>query len=116
MATTERPLILKDGKKELLGSFPKFIRGLELFNVDDNNVEITYVGIRASVIEVFSNPTKLVADRKARQEITYTGNKVTQVDTFYYDPSDGTTVVRQVRNTLTYSGALLTDTRTVEII
>jgi hypothetical protein len=116
MAVTERPLILNEGKKATLGDSPQFIRGIELYLVDDINVEITRTGIFTTAIETFSDPAKLVTDRVKREELTYTGLNVTQVDTFYYDPADGTTVVRQVRDTLTYTGILLTDTRTVEII
>jgi hypothetical protein len=116
MAITERPLILNEGKKATLGNSPQFIRGIELYLVDDINIELTRTGIFVSAVETFSNPAKLVSQRVKREELTYTGLNVTQVDTFYYDPSDGTTVVRQVRDTLTYSGTLLTDARTVEII
>jgi hypothetical protein len=115
MGTTSKPLILKDGKKKELGSLPEFIRGLELFEYPDQNIEITRTGILVTAVEFFISPTKLTSERRSRQEITYSGIQANQVDTFYYD-TDGTTVIRQVRETLTYSGVLLTDTRTVEII
>jgi hypothetical protein len=80
----------------------------------DTNTEITRSGILVTAIEVFNSPTKLVSERRMRQEITYSGIQATQIDTFYY-ASDGVTIERQVRDTFTYSGILLTDTRTVEI-
>lgn len=111
---SDRPLIKKGGRLKELGSHPEFIRGLELFEISDNNTEITRSGILVTVIEVFNSPTKLTSERRMRQEITYSGIQATQINTFYY-ASNGTTVERQVRDTFTYSGILLTDTRTVEI-
>jgi hypothetical protein len=111
---TQRPLILKDGKKELLGSHPNFIRGLELFEIEDRTEELTFTGNKVTAIEIFNNPAKLVTDRRSRTELTYTGNKVTQENTFYY-ASDGVTVERQVQINLSYTGNKLTESNTVEI-
>lgn len=65
-------------------------------------------------VEWFNGPTQITANRRARVDFTYDANldPVTEVWK-YYNPANGTTILRTVTYTYTFTAGVLT--KTVEV-
>ncbi len=76
------------------------------FTCPDASQKVTYSGDDVSYIEFFKGATQTTPNRRARVDVTYTGNDVTSEAWKIYDPNDGTTVLRTITLTHTYSASV----------
>jgi len=80
------------------------IGGLVKIQIPDHSQKVIYSGDNVSALEVFNGFTQTTPNRLARVDLTYTSDKVTSEVWKIYDPADGTTVLRTLTTTYTYSG------------
>lgn len=86
------------------------VGGLLKFTVPDCSYKPVFLGNgELDYVEVFEGATQTTAQRRLRIDMTYDGslNPTVEVRKFY-DPSDGTTVLRTITVTHTWSGVDLT--------
>lgn len=69
----------------------------------DGSAKVTYTSNNPTLIEFFTTATQITANRIASVEITYSGNNPSTEVLRIYDEADGTTVVRTITKTFTYS-------------
>lgn len=84
--------------------------GRVLLNLEpDSTCAVTYGGNGAiSVVEYFNSPTQITANRIARVDLGYTVAVDPLTETWKYYSSDGTTILRTITITYTYTGTLIT--------
>lgn len=73
------------------------------FKIPDGSQKITYSGNDITAVEFFTTASQITANRIARVDMTYSGvNPATEAWKFY--DTDGTTTLRTVTLTYTFSG------------
>ena len=70
----------------------------------DGSVSFTFSGIFPSTITAYSSNTQITANRLSQSTFVFSGILPSTITTEHYDSSDGTTVIRTVTETFTYSG------------
>ncbi len=79
------------------------IGGVLKFTCPDASQKVTYSGVNVSNIEMFEGATQTTPNRRVRMDATYSGNDLSTEAWKIYDPADGTTVLRTITLTHTYS-------------
>lgn len=70
----------------------------------DASVKVTYTSNNPTLIEYFTTSTQITTNRIASVDITYSSNNPATEVLKVYLASNGTTVVRTITKTYTYSG------------
>lgn len=70
----------------------------------DASVKVTYTSNNPTLIEYFTTATQITANRIASVDITYSSNNPATEVLKIYSASNGTTIVRTITKTYTYSG------------
>ena len=89
------------------------IGGILGFTIPDMSQKINYSGFDITSVEFYNGPTQTTINRIGKVDITYTGINPTQEELKVYDPSDGTTILRTITLTHTFSGIDITSTNEV---
>lgn len=81
----------------------------------DRTFKPTLSGDDITVYEIFSSPVQIDANRLMKGDFTYVGDNLTAETWVIYDPADGTTILRTVTVSHTYSGDDLIKSERVEV-
>lgn len=71
--------------------------------------KVNYAGDNISSVEYFNGVVQTVGFRIAQIVLSYTNDFVTNEDFLIYDTVDGTTVLKTITRSLTYSGDFITN-------
>jgi len=100
---------------ELLGTFlSEKIGGVVKFTCPDASQKATFLSSKElDFVEFFDGATQTTPNRRVRVDSVYTGIDLTSEVWKIYDPSDGTTVLRTITHTHTYTGGVYEKTTEV---
>ncbi len=74
------------------------------FTCPDASQKVTYTGDNVDFIEFFKGATQTTPNRRVRMDATISGDDLTIEEWKIYDPADGTSILRTITLTHTYSG------------
>ena len=80
------------------------------FKVPNWSLKPTFTGDNLTSVEFFNGATQTTINRRAKADISYNGDDPTTETWSIYDTSDGTTVLRTITLTHTWSSGDLTKT------